>query len=296
MSVLPFHVLLKALDTTDCRATYKPAKYAVRGRSNATKAGPSAAGVLDCSSAASKFNRLPGPGTTTTISFSSQIASECRPRLDHEPSRGSRARDPNYYVASNAPEFLALPFRHITAPENMLLWPHVQRLLPGLRAASPLELELARYPEMEEMPEFAGPVRAPPWRPPKTIGDRLLGFLRARYLAAKSIIHRPFLHAVLHTKGIDSVAEGDVQKAALCLRAAFAGPIHAGILGDPFPLMQLPLNPSSRHWLRPYLGIPTAGYNAIIRTQDRVEREAAQMSPIAAADMAILRQLDSIEE
>lgn len=77
----------------------------------------------------------------------------------------------------------------------------------------------------------------------RPIGDRLLGFLRARYLAAKSIIHRPFLHAVLHAKGIDSVAEGDVQKAALCLRAAFAGPMHAGILGDPFPLMQLPLNP-----------------------------------------------------
>ncbi|KAL8364511.1 hypothetical protein RB595_003679 [Gaeumannomyces hyphopodioides] len=165
--------------------------------------------------------------------------------------------------------------------------------------------EILRFDNNESLDVTVTQCEPRPGGRQRPIGDRLLGFLRARYLAAKSIIHRPFLHAVLHAKGIDSVAEGDVQKAALCLRAAFAGPIHAGILGDPFPLMQLPLNPcrtalllklASRHWLRPYLGIPTAGYNAIIRTQDRVEREAAQMSPIVAADMAILRQLDSIEE
>jgi hypothetical protein len=103
--------------------------------------------------------------------------------------------------------------------------------------------ESLRFPGADSLQLPPGALAAPFGFRRRPVDERLLGFLKARYCAAKTLTHRPFVYAVLHAEDRDSVPDETPQKAALYLRSALMGPIHAGILDDPFPLMQLPLNP-----------------------------------------------------
>jgi hypothetical protein len=84
--------------------------------------------------------------------------------------RGAQAGVPARYSTTTPPEFSAVPFRHVTAPENMLLWPFAQRLLPRLHSVSPLELELGRPPEPRGV-EPAGSAPAGDWLDGVTIAE-----------------------------------------------------------------------------------------------------------------------------
>jgi hypothetical protein len=76
--------------------------------------------------------------------------------------------------------------------------------------------------------------------------DKLLGFIKARYCAAKAIIFRSFVYKILHAHDGD-IDEQDIRGAKICLEAALNGPLSAGILCDSFRSMQSPINPCRRH-------------------------------------------------
>ncbi len=56
--------------------------------------------------------------------------------------------------------------------------------------------------------------------------DKLLGFIKARYCAAKAIIFRSFVHKILHAHEGGN-EEQDILGVRICLKAALHGPLSA---------------------------------------------------------------------
>jgi hypothetical protein len=80
----------------------------------------------------------------------------------------------------------------------------------------------------------------------RTAQEKLLGFLKARYCAAKALIYRSFIYRILHAEDPDSISDDDRRGAELSLRAAIAGPVYAGILWDNLKTIEKPINPCRR--------------------------------------------------
>ncbi|KAN0120118.1 hypothetical protein V8E51_002326 [Hyaloscypha variabilis] len=139
----------------------------------------------------------------------------------------------------------------------------------------------------------------------RTAQEKLLGFLKARYCAAKALIYRPSLYRIIHAKDSDGISEDDRRGAELSLRAAIVGPVYAGILWDNLKTIEKPINPcrsffsvallSKLFAIHEYGRAELIHHGAVIsRIQRRLEAEIVPLSPIVAKDMEILNHLDQI--
>jgi hypothetical protein len=111
------------------------------------------------------------------------------------------------------------------------------------------------FPNIDELPLEYEHMLTPFKR---SVREKLLGFLKARYCAAKAIIFRAFVYKILHVDDANSITEEDKRGAEISLRAAIQGPLHAGVLWDSFATTQVPINPCRRYaaiHVLSYLGI-----------------------------------------
>jgi len=81
---------------------------------------------------------------------------------------------------------------------------------------------------------------------PRSTKDRLRGHLMARYYAAKSIVHRPFLYQVLHNDHISVLSDAEKNGARTAVGSAFMSCVHSGILHEPITLLLHPINSCRR--------------------------------------------------
>ncbi|KAL4779188.1 hypothetical protein BJX76DRAFT_98373 [Aspergillus varians] len=133
--------------------------------------------------------------------------------------------------------------------------------------------------------------------------DRAIGALKARYCAAKSIILRPFLYELLNSPPQEGIPASSQEIARLCLLAVLQAALHQGILRDSIRGIPMPINLIRCFFAgaillrlvdrRPDLhSLLPADWKVIHDIQDRVEADAACLSPTIAEDMQILRRLD----
>ncbi|KAJ0417132.1 hypothetical protein BJY00DRAFT_316248 [Aspergillus carlsbadensis] len=133
--------------------------------------------------------------------------------------------------------------------------------------------------------------------------ERATGALRARYCAAKSIILRPFLYTLLNNPPRESIPARDQENAQLCMLAVLQAVLRQGILRDSIRAIPMPVNLIRCFFAgaivirlvykRPDLhSLLPADWKVIYDIQDRIETDAAHLSPTIAEDMQILRRLD----
>ncbi|KAL3447521.1 hypothetical protein BJX65DRAFT_92268 [Aspergillus insuetus] len=133
--------------------------------------------------------------------------------------------------------------------------------------------------------------------------ERATGALRARYCAAKSIILRPFLYTLLNSPPDGGIPARDQENAQLCMLAVLQAVLRQGILRDSIRAIPMPVNLIRCFFAgaivirlvykRPDLhSLLPADWKVIYDIQDRVETDAAHLSPTIAEDMQILRRLD----
>lgn len=156
---------------------------------------------------------------------------------------------------------------------------------------------------------------------PRTIREKLVGVLQARYCAAKTTMHRPFIYRCLHCDDIASLSDDDLGKAQLALFAALFIPLHSGLLSENLSLLPHPMNPCRRYWT-PYMYrsheiltatsffaaaiLATLLHHRFSRThvglfddsgivylvQTRIAASAGQHSPIIKRDLELLDKLE----
>ncbi|KAJ4211730.1 hypothetical protein NW759_012330 [Fusarium solani] len=80
----------------------------------------------------------------------------------------------------------------------------------------------------------------------RPIHERLRGNLMARYFAAKSIIHRPFIYRALHCEHGSMLSEEDQIGAQTAIGSAFRCTLYSGIFHEPLPLLLHPINTCRR--------------------------------------------------
>ncbi|KAL2827665.1 hypothetical protein BJY01DRAFT_255626 [Aspergillus pseudoustus] len=133
--------------------------------------------------------------------------------------------------------------------------------------------------------------------------ERAVGALRARYCAAKSIILRPFLYTLLNSPPQENISARDQENAQLCMLAVLQAVLRQGILRDSIRAIPMPVNlircffagaiVMRLVYKRPDLhSLLPADWKVIYDIQDRIEADAAHLSPTIAEDMQILRRLD----
>ncbi|KPM35405.1 hypothetical protein AK830_g11153 [Neonectria ditissima] len=185
---------------------------------------------------------------------------------------------------------------------NNLLFPshsvisELDRQLEEWRACLPAALQFPPYSESQEKD-------APEPYQPRDIHKRLLGHLMARYFAAKSIIHRPFVYRALHHGPASFLTEGDKLGARVALDSASLSVLYSGLLHEPMALLLHPIN-SCRTFYALALQLAfvhgageacsfalPADLEIIQQVQDLVTTDAAPLSPTVSRDMDILRSL-----
>ncbi|KAH8679292.1 hypothetical protein BGZ61DRAFT_457010 [Ilyonectria robusta] len=116
----------------------------------------------------------------------------------------------------------------------------LDRQLEEWRACLPATFQFPSYSASQENynPE--------PYQPRDT-HERLKGHLRARYFAAKSIIHRPFVYRALHQVPASSLTEGDKLGARVAVDSAVLSVHHSGVLHEPMALLLHPINSCRRY-------------------------------------------------
>lgn len=111
----------------------------------------------------------------------------------------------------------------------------LDRQLEEWRACLPSSLHFDQYSPSEE--------RAPPGpHQPRPTEERLRGFLKARYFAAKSIIYRPFIYRALHATHAMLLSDEEKAGARTAVGAAFMNAVSSGLLHEPLTLLFHPIN------------------------------------------------------
>ncbi|RSL50764.1 hypothetical protein CEP53_008691 [Fusarium sp. AF-6] len=111
----------------------------------------------------------------------------------------------------------------------------LDRQLEEWRVCLPSGLEFSAYSEAQQMDDQNFTQIRP-------IHERLRGNLMARYFAAKSIIHRPFIYRVLHCEHGSMLSEEDQIGAQTAIGSAFRCTFYSGIFHEPLPLLLHPIN------------------------------------------------------
>src|SRR5689334_18606235 len=77
---------------------------------------------------------------------------------------------------------------------------------------------------------------------PRPTHERLLGYLKGRYCAAKAIIYRPYVYEVLHCDHPASLSEHAKRGAHISLESALHLLPRVGLLHEPMALLLFPMN------------------------------------------------------
>ncbi|VTT75196.1 unnamed protein product [Fusarium fujikuroi] len=111
----------------------------------------------------------------------------------------------------------------------------LDRQLEEWRTCLPQGLEFLPYSEAQlaEVPEF---------NQTRSTDERLRGHLMARYFAAKSIIHRPYIYKTLHHGATASLSDADTAGARTAVGSAVMSVVASGILHEPLVLLLHPIN------------------------------------------------------
>jgi hypothetical protein len=117
----------------------------------------------------------------------------------------------------------------------------LDRQLEEWRTCLPQGLEFPSYSEAQlaEVPELDQTHRS--------TDERLRGHLQARYFAAKSIIHRPYVYKTLHYDTTASLSDADAAGARTAVGSALMSVISSGILHEPLVLLLHPINSCRRY-------------------------------------------------
>lgn len=117
----------------------------------------------------------------------------------------------------------------------------LDRQLEEWRTCLPQGLEFLPYSEAQlaEVPEFDQTHRS--------TDERLRGHLMARYFAAKSIIHRPYIYKTLHHGTTASLTDADAAGARTAVGSALMSVVASGILHEPLVLLLHPINSCRRY-------------------------------------------------
>ncbi|KAH6692476.1 hypothetical protein F5X68DRAFT_273725 [Plectosphaerella plurivora] len=125
------------------------------------------------------------------------------------------------------------PAIFLSASHSMIA--ELDRQLEEWRACLPSSLHFDQYSPSEE--------RAPPGpHQPRPTEERLRGFLKARYFAAKSIIYRPFIYRALHATHAMLLSDEEKAGARAAVGAAFMNAVSSGLLHEPLTLLFHPIN------------------------------------------------------
>ncbi|CCT75820.1 uncharacterized protein FFUJ_11862 [Fusarium fujikuroi IMI 58289] len=116
----------------------------------------------------------------------------------------------------------------------------LDRQLEEWRTCLPQGLEFLPYSEAQlaEVPEF---------NQTRSTDERLRGHLMARYFAAKSIIHRPYIYKTLHHGATASLSDADTAGARTAVGSAVMSVVASGILHEPLVLLLHPINSCRRY-------------------------------------------------
>ncbi|KAF4980214.1 hypothetical protein FZEAL_3725 [Fusarium zealandicum] len=118
----------------------------------------------------------------------------------------------------------------LSASPSIIL--ELDRQLEEWRTCLPPGLEFSSYSDSQQ-PEMSNVYQ------PRSTDERLRGHLMARYFAAKSIIHRPFVYKALHCDQDALLCEADERGAKTAVGSAFMSLIHSGILSEPLLTFRL---------------------------------------------------------
>ncbi|KAH8890265.1 hypothetical protein GQ53DRAFT_807397 [Thozetella sp. PMI_491] len=181
----------------------------------------------------------------------------------------------------------------LSPPQSLIS--ELDRQLEEWRACLPPSLEFSPYVLFQSKePTVPGP--------PST-NERLKGNLMARYFAAKSILHRPFLYRVLHNADFSRLSQRDMTGAQIAIDSAFQSFLHNRLLQDSLPVLVHPINAwrslvalelQTKFILRAgeafHFALPE-GWNAVLRAREQITRDAGPMSPCIVRDSEILQML-----
>lgn len=103
----------------------------------------------------------------------------------------------------------------------------------GLEFLSYSEAQLAEDPQLDQTH--------------RSTDERLRGHLQARYFAAKSIIHRPYIYKTLHHDTTASISDADAAGARTAVGSALMSVVASGILQEPLVLLLHPINSCRRY-------------------------------------------------
>jgi hypothetical protein len=81
----------------------------------------------------------------------------------------------------------------------------------------------------------------------RSVREKMIGTLKARYFAAKAILFRPLVYRILHKAHLESFSHEETSGAAIALEAALQVPLCSGLLCDNLRLVPLLINPSRRY-------------------------------------------------
>ncbi|KAH7216106.1 hypothetical protein DER44DRAFT_820991 [Fusarium oxysporum] len=112
----------------------------------------------------------------------------------------------------------------------------LDRQLEEWRTCLPQGLEFSSYSEAQ-LAEIPGLDQTH-----RSTDERLRGQLQARYFAAKSIIHRPFIYKALHRDHTAPLTDADAAGARIAVGSALMSVVVSGILQEPLALLLHPIN------------------------------------------------------
>ncbi|CVL03768.1 uncharacterized protein FMAN_15008 [Fusarium mangiferae] len=170
----------------------------------------------------------------------------------------------------------------------------LDRQLEEWRTCLPQGLDSLPYSEAQvaEVPEFDQT---------RSTDERLRGHLMARYFAAKSIIHRPYIYKTLHHGAVASLSDADAAGARTAVGSALMSVVVSGILHEPLVLLLHPIN-SCRSLFACELQLSfvlRSSYHYLLPQNWKIAEEARKaasgliedMSPTAFRDGEILKLL-----
>ncbi|KAI1033741.1 hypothetical protein LB503_011110 [Fusarium chuoi] len=138
------------------------------------------------------------------------------------------SRDHTEDPTNGEPTHADKPAAFLSVPPSVML--ELDRQLEEWRTCLPQGLEFLPYSEAQLA------------ETPRSTDERLRGHLMARYFAAKSIIHRPYIYKTLHHGATASLTDADAAGARTAIGSALMSVVASGILHEPLVLLLHPIN------------------------------------------------------